>query len=99
MPALTPEAVREQLAALPHWTPEPLGDAIRRSFLFPDFAHAFGFMAEMALVSEKMDHHPEWSNVYNRVEVRLTTHDVHGLSARDIAWAQRADAAFERRSA
>ncbi|RMD95670.1 MAG: 4a-hydroxytetrahydrobiopterin dehydratase [Alphaproteobacteria bacterium] len=63
-------------------------DAIAKTFRFPDFAQAFGFMASVAVVAEKADHHPEWRNVYNRVEVVLTTHDAGGLTMRDIRLAQ-----------
>jgi 4a-hydroxytetrahydrobiopterin dehydratase len=84
----------ELMTGLPEWTVNREGGAIRRTFHFTDFAQAFGFMAQMAIVSEKMDHHPEWFNVYNRVEVTLTTHDAGGLSTRDIAWATRADTAY-----
>jgi 4a-hydroxytetrahydrobiopterin dehydratase len=78
----------------PEWTVDRERGAIRRTFHFPDFAHAFGFMTHMAMVSEKMDHHPEWFNVYNRVDITLTTHDAGGLTSRDLAWAQRANAAY-----
>lgn len=64
-------------------------DAITRRFKFADFAEAFGWMTRIALVAEKMDHHPEWFNVYNRVHVTLTTHDADGLSQRDIALARK----------
>ena len=64
-------------------------DAILRRFKFRDFAEAFGWMTRMALIAEKMDHHPEWFNVYNRVEVTLTTHDADGLSSRDVALARK----------
>ncbi len=64
-------------------------DAIRRTFKFKSFAEAWGWMSRMALVAEKMDHHPEWTNVYNRVEVTLTTHDVHGLSQLDVELAEK----------
>ena len=94
MTPLDEQTTRELMASLPEWTVNREGGAIRRTFHFADFAQAFGFMAQMALVSEKMDHHPEWFNVYNRVEVTLTTHDAQGLSSRDIAWATRADAAY-----
>ena len=72
----------------PDWTHEPARDAIVRSFAFADFSEAFAFMTRVALIVEKMDHHPDWSNVYNRVDIALTTHDAGGLSARDIAMAQ-----------
>ena len=94
MTPIDPSALNDHLASLPGWTLDAEQRAISRSFRFKDFAQAFGFMAQMALVSEKADHHPEWFNVYNRVEVRLTTHDAGGLTARDLDWAARADAAF-----
>lgn len=72
------------LADLPEWTAIAEPDGIARSFTFPDFVAAFGFMTRVALLAEKADHHPEWSNVYNRVEITLTTHDAGGLSQRDI---------------
>lgn len=74
----------EALANLPEWTHDPVRDAITRSLRFADFAQAFGFMTRIAILAEKADHHPEWSNVYNRVEILLTTHDADGLSQRDI---------------
>jgi 4a-hydroxytetrahydrobiopterin dehydratase len=78
----------ESLASLPEWTHEPERDAITRRFTFADFNQAFGFMMRVALLAEKTDHHPEWSNVWNRVDVLLTTHDAGGLSTRDIQMAQ-----------
>lgn len=72
------------LSALPEWAHEPERDAITRTFSFTDFIEAFGFMTRVAILAEKADHHPEWSNVYNRVEILLTTHDANGLSTRDI---------------
>lgn len=64
-------------------------DAIRKSFKFKSFVEAWGWMSRMALVAEKMDHHPEWTNVYNRVEVTLTTHDADGLSQLDVELAEK----------
>lgn len=79
------------LAELPEWTLRDDGLAISRSFRFADFSEAFAFMARAALYAEKADHHPEWANVWNRVDVTLTTHDAGGLSARDVAMAQALD--------
>lgn len=83
------DAEREAaLAGLPGWILRKDGLAIERSFRFADFSAAFAFMTRVALLAEKADHHPEWSNVYNRVDVTLTTHDAGGLSQRDVAMAQ-----------
>lgn len=82
----------EALEDLPDWDHDEGRDAITRSFAFADFSEAFAFMTRVALLAEKADHHPEWSNVYNRVEILLTTHDAGGLSARDIDMAQAIDA-------
>ena len=82
------------LAELPDWTLRADGLAIARRFTFADFSEAFGFMSRVALYAEKADHHPEWSNVYNRVEVTLTTHDAGGLSARDMKMAKAIDGFF-----
>lgn len=85
-------ATREGLPALlPHWSPVPGRDALHRSFRFADFSAAWGFMSRVALLAEAQDHHPEWSNVYNRVEITLTTHDAGGLSGRDVRLAQGID--------
>ena len=85
-------AARAGLAAtLPGWSPEEGRDAIRRSFRFADFSEAWGFMARVALLAEAQDHHPEWTNVWNRVEIMLSTHDAGGLSARDVRLAQAID--------
>ena len=90
-------AERAQLAQkLPDWHPAPGRDALVREFKFKDFVEAFGFMSQIALLAEKMDHHPEWSNVYNHVEILLTTHDCNGLSARDVTLAQAIDRLFAR---
>lgn len=92
-PRLTAEEIRAALVELPTWRLDADGLGLRREFRFADFNAAFGFMARVALKAEKMDHHPEWSNVYNRVDVRLTTHDAGGVSARDISLARFMDAA------
>lgn len=80
------------LPQLPGWTLDAERDGLRRSFQFKDFNAAFGFMTRVALIAEKADHHPEWSNVWNRVEILLTTHDAGGLSRRDIDMARVIDA-------
>lgn len=79
----------ETLKNLPKWKAHD-GErpAIERSLKFADFNAAFGFMTRVALMADKMDHHPEWSNVYNRVEVLLTTHDADGVTQRDVALAR-----------
>lgn len=89
---LTAEERETWLAALPAWSLARGGDAIERKFEFADFSQAFAFMTRVALLAEKRDHHPEWSNVYNRVEIALTTHDAGGLSLRDVKMAKRIDA-------
>jgi 4a-hydroxytetrahydrobiopterin dehydratase len=73
------------------WADVPGRDAIHKTFQFKNFRKAFGFMTEAALVAEKMDHHPEWSNVYGRVEVTLSTHSAQGVTALDIKLAQKMD--------
>jgi 4a-hydroxytetrahydrobiopterin dehydratase len=79
------ETARKDLAArLPGWTMAAGRDAIQRTFKFKDFNEAFGFMSRAALMAEKMDHHPEWSNVWNKVEVTLTTHSAKGLTELDL---------------
>jgi 4a-hydroxytetrahydrobiopterin dehydratase len=76
---------------LDDWTDVPGRDAITKTYRFKNFRKAFGFMAEAALVAEKLDHHPEWANVYGKVEVTLTTHSANGVTALDIALAQKMD--------
>ena len=85
----------DALDGLPDWDHDDARDAITRRFLFADFPQAFAFMTRVALIAERMDHHPEWENVYNRVEITLTTHDCGGLSARDVTLAQAIDALVE----
>ncbi|MBU0554498.1 MAG: 4a-hydroxytetrahydrobiopterin dehydratase [Alphaproteobacteria bacterium] len=89
---LTDEERAAALADLPDWRLSDDASGISRSLRFADFVAAFGFMSKVALLAERADHHPEWSNVYNRVDIRLTTHDAAGLSARDIALAKEIDA-------
>ncbi len=85
---LTPEARARLLEELLGWEPVEGRDAIRKSFKFKSFNQAWGFMTRVALAAEVQDHHPEWSNVYNRVEILLTTHDCDGLSERDALLAR-----------
>ena len=88
---LTAAARETALAELDGWVAASGRDAITKTFTFADFNAAFGWMTRAALAAEKMDHHPEWFNVYNRVEVTLATHDVGGLSERDVALARLMD--------
>lgn len=86
MKRLTDAEIDAALDELSGW--ERRGDRIARTFRFPDFVAAFGFMASAALVAEKLDHHPEWRNVYRTVEVELTTHDADGITERDVRLAR-----------
>lgn len=90
---LSPEARAAALTSLPQWAEVSDRDAITRKFVFADFNAAFGFMSRAALMAEKMDHHPEWFNVYKIVDVTLSTHDCGGLSERDIKLARFMDSA------
>ena len=81
------------VAALKGWSAVQGRDAISKSYKFADFNAAFGFMTRVALKADQMDHHPEWFNVYNRVDVTLSTHDAGGVTDRDVALAQFIDAA------
>ena len=92
IPKLTQAERDAALAELPDWTLRADGLAIERKFTFADFSEAFAFMTRVALLAEKADHHPEWSNVWNRVEITLTTHDAGGLSRRDVEMAGAIDA-------
>lgn len=86
---LSPAAVQTRLAELNGWS---LDDGkLYQRFVFADFIEAFGFMSRVALLAQAMDHHPEWSNVYNRVEIYLTTHDAGGLTDRDFKLAAKID--------
>lgn len=85
---LSGRARSDALASLRKWTEVPGRDAIQRNLAFADFSHAWGFMCRVALAAEKADHHPEWSNVYNKVEIVLSTHDAGGLSEKDVALAK-----------
>jgi len=80
------------LASLDGWGLDEDGKALRRHFAFDSFVQAFGFMTKVALLAEQANHHPEWSNVYNKVDIRLTTHDADGLTERDVKLAQAIDA-------
>ncbi|MBB3946459.1 4a-hydroxytetrahydrobiopterin dehydratase [Rhizobium skierniewicense] len=83
-PKLEKDVIDAELAKLEGWSLREDGLAIVKAYKFANFAEAFGFMAECALVAEKLNHHPEWSNVYSRVKVCLTTHDSQGVTERDI---------------
>jgi len=85
-PRLTDAEIAKRLAALPGWS--LANGKLRRELTFKDFSEAFGFMARAALVAEKMDHHPDWSNVWNRVTVELWTHDAGGITELDFALAE-----------
>jgi 4a-hydroxytetrahydrobiopterin dehydratase len=88
---LTEEERAEALDHLGDWDYDDARDAITRQFLFADFSQAFAFMTRVAMLAEQQDHHPEWSNVWNRVDIMLTTHDAGGLSARDVTMARAID--------
>ena len=93
--ALSEAERADALDGLSDWDYDEARDAITRSIVFTDFAEAFGFMTQVALIAEKMDHHPEWKNVWNRVEILLTTHDAGGLSARDVELAEAIDSILD----
>ena len=88
---LTGSTRKSALAKLDGWSEIEGRDAISKKFAFKDFNEAFGFMARVALIAEKLDHHPEWFNVYNRVEVTLATHDAGGVTERDVKLAEAMD--------
>jgi len=88
---LAPDLVDKALGTLEGWNLSNDTKSIHKELKFKDFNHAWGFMNRVALLAEKMDHHPEWFNVYNRVEITLTTHDAGGISERDIKMASAID--------
>lgn len=88
--------LEEALESLEGWTRSQNRHAIEKSFKFKSFSEAWSFMTRVALLAEKMDHHPEWSNIYNKVDITLTTHDASGISERDIKMAQKLDTYFEK---
>ena len=91
---LEPQEAAQQLKALPLWAFDAKVGAITREFVLADFMQAFAFMTQIAIAAEKHNHHPEWSNVYNKVLITWTTHDVQGLGSNDIALARVCDQAF-----
>jgi 4a-hydroxytetrahydrobiopterin dehydratase len=96
MDKLDPPRVTELLASVPDWKHDAARGAITRSFTFADFRQAFAFMTQVALAAERRDHHPEWSNVWNRVQIAWSTHDAHGLTQRDFDMARACDEAYAR---
>lgn len=96
---LSAAEMRQAMARLKGWKRVRGRDAIRKEYRFKDFNEAFGFMGRIALMAEKMDHHPEWLNVYNRVEITLSTHDAGGVSARDVELARFIDSIGGRKAA
>ena len=89
---LTDAEIAALTTTLPAWTQRDGGKAIHRSLRFKDFSEAWGFMARVALLAEQHNHHPDWSNVWNRVEITLSTHDAGGLTGNDVALAKAIDA-------
>src|SRR3989337_1453612 len=96
MNKFSPDKVQAALQDLAGWKHHSRRDAIRRQYVFKDFAQAFAFMTQVAIVAEKRNHHPEWSNVYNKVDVTLTTHAAEGVTQRDIDLARYAEEAYAR---
>jgi 4a-hydroxytetrahydrobiopterin dehydratase len=92
-PRLGEDEIASALGGLPGWTVTRDGAAIEKTFRLKDFVGAWGFMSKVALLAEKLDHHPEWSNVYRTVSITLTTHDSGGLTELDVALARGIDAA------
>jgi 4a-hydroxytetrahydrobiopterin dehydratase len=94
---LNSDQVDRLLAAHPGWTLSNDGLAVTTTIEFANFVEAWGFMSEIAIEAEKLNHHPEWSNVYNRVAITLTTHDANGLTERDVALAGQIAESLNRR--
>lgn len=88
IPQLSPDEIDQLIKDNPEWSLTREGAAMERTFRFDDFSQAWGFMSRVALIAEAHDHHPEWSNVFNTVEITLTTHDAGGLSQRDANMAR-----------
>src|ERR1700742_744547 len=97
-PKLTAREIAASLKALPHWKKVRGQEAIARTFVFADFRQAFAFMTAAALVAEKMDHHPDWSNSYKTVAVTLPSHDAGGITERDLTLAKAMDEAAGHRA-
>ncbi len=93
MERLSIQEITDLVAGLPGWTYDGPNRAINRELAFRDFRDAFAFMTDVAAVADRMDHHPTWTNTYNRVDITLTTHDADGLTMRDIEMARAIDAA------
>lgn len=98
MERLSTHDIAELMAGLPGWTYDGPNRAINRALAFRDFRDAFAFMTDVAAVADRLDHHPTWTNTYNRVEILLTTHDADGLTMRDIEMARAIDAAAAART-
>ena len=97
MKAIDSQTLAEQLAQRPDWRFDAdRGGLITREFVFADFTEAFSFMTQVAMLAKQQNHHPEWSNIYNRVTITLTTHDVKGLSSKDMVLARLIDQTFSR---
>jgi 4a-hydroxytetrahydrobiopterin dehydratase len=92
---LTPKEIQSRLEDINNWTLNERDTHIHKSFQFKNFIQAWGFMTKVALLAEKMNHHPEWSNVYNKVDISLSTHDCAGLSEKDFSLAQKIDELLE----
>lgn len=84
--------IEKALVSLPHWRYDAQSRSLRRNIVLADFSQALAAMVRIGIEAEKADHHPEWSNVYNRLDIRLTTHDVDGVSFKDMALAEKVDA-------